>query len=150
MDRQLPLVRALLATVTVSVLYLSVPVGICKADVFTDVPEAADYSLVYTLGIPDAATNFNANPVPYSADLSNAVDFPFDRVAYHLELQSGGNPHHFVCVSVDAFTGDATRIGVPTVTSGAFFQRALARMNVVSNAPDIVTGTDLDGGWIEL
>jgi len=149
LPRKLRALRTLMAAVMVFSLYSSVAVGVVKADAFTDVPEAVDYSVVYTLAIPDAATNFNANPAPYSVDLSGTVDFPFDRVAYHLELQSTGNPRYFVYVSVDAFTGDATRIGVPTLPSGAFFQQALAEMNVVSNAPGIVTGTDLAGGWIE-
>ena len=133
----------------VFLLHASVALGVAKADAITDVPEAADYTLVYTLEIPDSATNFNVLPVPYSQDLSATVDFPFDRVAYHVELQSAGSPRLFVYVSMAAFTGDATGLGVPTVSSGAFFQQALDRMNVFSNAPGLVTGTELDGGWIE-
>ena len=41
------------------------------------------------------------------------------------------------------------KIGVPTVKSGAHFQRNVANMNVYSNVKGIVAGTGLAGGNIE-
>jgi sialate O-acetylesterase len=50
---------------------------------------------------------------------------------------------------MDAFTTDLTKIGIPTVASGAKFQQNVKNMTVISNAPGIATGTNLPGGNIE-
>ena len=50
---------------------------------------------------------------------------------------------------MDAFTNDLTKIGIPTVASGASFQQAVANLNVRSNVNGIVNGTGLKGGNIE-
>lgn len=118
------------------------------ADVFSNIAEAAGYTLVYSLAIPDSP-NFSSG-VPYSVDNSGSVaNGSFDRIGYYLELQSSGGPLEYVYVSVDAFTNDATQIGVPTVGSGEFFQMALSNMNVISDAPGIVTGAGISTGNIE-
>ncbi|MCZ8190879.1 MAG: Ig-like domain-containing protein [Microcystis sp. LE19-338.1B] len=50
---------------------------------------------------------------------------------------------------MDAFTQDLTKIGVPTRTSGAFWQQIVNNMNVESNVPGIVTGQGITTGNIE-
>jgi sialate O-acetylesterase len=52
-------------------------------------------------------------------------------------------------VSMNPFTTNLTKIGVPTVTSGAVFQQNVTNMNVASSAAGIVTGTNLSGGNLE-
>ena len=118
--------------------------------VFDNVPEANDYTLVYALPIPDQGGRFNADGVPYSFANPGLVTQPFDRVAYYLELQKPTDPEpEWVYVSMDAFTNDAAKIGVPATSTGAVFAQDVASMNVFSNVPSIQTGTGLTGGNIE-
>jgi sialate O-acetylesterase len=108
-----------------------------------NIPEAKDYQLVYDLDLAKLG-----DPVSYELDNHSRVKKPFDRVAYFLELGSGGDAK-YVYVSMDAFTDDLGKIGVPTVTSGAMFQRDVANLNVFSNVKGLATGTGLKGGNIE-
>jgi lysophospholipase L1-like esterase len=121
-----------------------------RADVFTQVPatETLGYQLVYTLHLPNAA-NYGANGVPYAVDNHLAVTGAIDRIAYYLELQTPGGQLQYVYASMEAFTQDVRLIGVPTAGNGAYFQRNVRDMNVVSNVAGIVTGTGLSGGSIE-
>lgn len=122
--------------------------AIAPADVFTNVPEADDYLLVYELDIPGEDVNYNSDPVEYSVNNSTTITQPFDRIAYYLELQDDSGTH-WVYASMDAFTDDLNKIGVPNVAAGAFFQRPVFNMNVHSNDPGIVTGTGINTGMIE-
>jgi sialate O-acetylesterase len=62
-----------------------------------------------------------------------------------VELGTSEQSSNYVWVSVDAFTSDLGKIGVPTFESGAFFQQELSAMNVLSNAPGVVNGSRLKG-----
>ena len=105
--------------------------------------EAKDYQLIYDLDLATAAPE-----IKYGVD-NRAQAKPFDRIAYFLELQTGGGESQYLYVSMDAFTADVNKIGVPTSSSGARFQQNVANMNVFSNVKSIVTGTGLAGGNIE-
>ncbi len=108
------------------------------------VPEAKDYKLVYDIDLGKLA-----HDIKYDVDNSTAVKQPFDRIAYSLELQCASGSMQCVYVSMDAFTQDPAKIGIPGVKSGAFFQQAVSNMNVFSSRKDIVAGTGLAGGNIE-
>ena len=110
----------------------------------THVPEAKDYELVYDLDL----TRLGAS-IPYDADKHQEIRKPFDRIAYALELQDANLRMRHLFVSMDAFTDDPARIGVPTASSGAAFQQNVTNMNVYSNDKVIVNGTNLQGGNIE-
>lgn len=112
-----------------------------------NVAEAAGYTLVYSLELPNAA-NYGAQPPAYTVDRHTTV-LPFSRVAYYLELATTNSGLRFVWVSMTAPVPDAGRLGVPTLASGAFFQQAVANMNVVSSVPGIVNGKGLGGGFLE-
>ena len=56
---------------------------------------------------------------------------------------------NFAWVSMDAFTADVNKIGIPTLGSGAFFEQPVTNMNVVSSVAGIVGGANLAGGNIE-
>ena len=122
---------------------------------FTNVPEASSYTLVYDLSIPNTAA-FNVNSIPYTVDIRGSIaDGSFDRIAYYLELDTGSGLE-YAYVSMDAFTDDAGKIGVPSrgpngsfTTAGEKFQQNVSNMNVVSNAPGIVTGDGITTGNIE-
>ena len=127
------------------VLVLPVATPALPAAVAANVPEASGYELVYSLNIP---ANGNVGTLAYAVDNHSNVG-PFIRVAYYLELRTGTAPPKFVWASMDAFTADAGKIGVPTVASGAVFQQNVSNMNVVSNVAGIVTGAGLTGGNLE-
>ena len=122
-----------------------------SGSVFAYVPEAAGYNLVYQLAIPNAG-NWNSVSVPYAPDNHLSVTYPFDRIAYYLELNNGGGLQ-YAYTSFNAFTTDVTKIGVPNVASGEFYNYAntpIANMNVFSNMTGVVaTGTGWPGGNIE-
>ncbi len=109
-----------------------------------NVPEMKDYQLVYDLDLTRLGAAFK-----YNVDDHWKIQKPFDRIAYLLELEDTHQNTQAIYVSMDAFTADAARIGVPVFGSGAFFQQNVTNLNVYSNVKDIVTGTGLTGGNIE-
>ncbi len=104
------------------------------------VSEAKEYQLVYSLDLAKAGAG-----IKYDVDKTAEISGAFDRVAYFLELQKDGQEPQFVYVSMDAFTDDVAKIGVPTLASQAVFQQAVANMSVVSNVEGVTTGTGLSG-----
>ena len=111
--------------------------------------EFAGFTLVYDLAIPNNMGTGPTGTPPYTTDNSGSITpGSFDRIAYFLKLDDGSGPQ-FIWVSVDTFTTDPTKIGVPTLTSGAVFQQTVGNMNVESNVFGIVTGTGITTGNIE-
>ena len=108
------------------------------------VAEAKDYQLVYELDLAKAARE-----IVYDQDLRARVAGAFDRIAYFLELQKAGEQTQWVYVSMDAFTDDLAKIGVPTLASKAVFQQKVTNMNVLCSVAGIATGEGLAGGNIE-
>ena len=108
------------------------------------VPEAKDYRLVYDLDLGKMGQN-----IQYDADNQKNSPPSFDRIAYFLELQQADGNTQYLYVSMDAFTGDLDKIGVPTFKSGAHFQQNVSNLNVYSNVKGIITGAGLAGGNIE-
>lgn len=110
-----------------------------------NVADAAGYTLAYSLDIP-AQPNYYGTAVPYSVDNSARIGRNIGRVAYYLELQQTyGTDLQYVWVSMDAFTNDVKMLGVPTLYSGAFFQRSVANVKVESNHPDVTSGSGFTG-----
>ncbi len=112
-----------------------------------NVPEAADYTLVCSLNLPTAAT-YNTTPPVYEID-NRAGLGPFTRIAYYLELQAAGQPLQYCWVSMNAFTTDPAKLGIPHFATGALFQQPVANMNVVTNVTGVTAGSGLAGGNIE-
>jgi len=108
------------------------------------VAEVNEYRLICDLDLSKLGPN-----IKYDMDNSGSLKGPFDRIAYFLDLRKAGEPAKYVYVSMDPFTGDLAKIGIPTVASQARFQTSVTHMNVLSNVTGIVTGTDLTGGNIE-
>ena len=105
------------------------------------VPEAKDYQLVYDLNLARLAP-----AIKYDADNRGKIHQPFDRIAYFVELQDASYNTSDVFVSLDAFTDDLGKIGVPVFGSGAVFQQNVTNMDVFSNVKGVVTGMNLTGG----
>jgi hypothetical protein len=120
--------------------------------------ELGAYSEVYRLAVPVSTPGWNLSTNLASAyAVNNAASIPqgsFTRVAYYLEL-TGATAANFnngwVWVSFDAagFTNRADRTGVPSTTSGEFYQQNVSNMTVLSNVPGIVTGTGIATGNVE-
>ncbi len=109
------------------------------------IPESKDYQLVYDLDLSKLGKE-----ISYAADNRAKIAGSFDRIAYMVELTpSAGGDTQYVFVSMDAFTDDLGKIGVPTLASGASFQTKVGNMSVYSNVPGIATGSGLKGGNIE-
>ena len=131
------------------------PVGAFRAgeteprnDLEAQIPLAKGYQTVYRLDIPEAP-GYSEAAVSYAVDNTAEITVPFDRIAYCLELQKAGGPLQHVFVSLDAFTKEIGKVGVPTVASGAFFQQDVQRLAVASNVTGVPTGEDLGTGCIE-
>jgi sialate O-acetylesterase len=99
------------------------------------VPEASGYKLVYDLDLSKLGAN-----IRYDVDNSAALKGEFDRVAYFLELR-GPQGVTYSYISMDAFTSDIKKVGIPTLASGAKFQTQVKNANVISNVKDIPNGT---------
>jgi sialate O-acetylesterase len=108
------------------------------------VPELKNYQLVYDLDLSKLGPD-----IQYAADHHSEITQPFDRIAYAVELEDADGHDQWVCTSMDAFTSDISKIGVPTAASGEHFQENLAHLNVYSNVRGVITGNDLAGGNIE-
>lgn len=108
------------------------------------VPEAKDYQLVYELDLAGLGS-----PIRYAVDNHAGIQGAFDRIAYFVELSDADWNTQDVYVSMDAFTDDISKVGVPASGTGAHFQQNLANLNVFSNVKGIVTGERLGGGNIE-
>jgi sialate O-acetylesterase len=108
------------------------------------VPEAKGYRLVYDLDLGKLGAD-----IPYDADNHNSIAQPFDRIAYFLELQEPDGSTDYLYVSMDAFTSDLEKIGVPTLKSGAHFQQNVKNLDVYSNVKGVEEGLNLAGGNIE-
>lgn len=109
-----------------------------------NVPEAKDYEEVYDLDLTKLGSS-----IKYDVDNHQDIHRPFDRIAYFVELQDVNWNTKDLYVSMDAFTDDASKIGVPAFGSGAHFQQNVANLDVYSNVKGVVTGTHLNGGNIE-
>jgi sialate O-acetylesterase len=109
-----------------------------RTDFLATVADAKGYRLVYDLDLDKARAN-----VAYNVD-DSARAGTYSRVAYLLEL-SGDAGEQYVYVSMDAFTKDATKLGVPTVASKALFQQAVQNLMIASNVKGIATGAGITG-----
>ena len=132
------------ASISFTAPYVSLPPTLSGS-----VPESADYTLVYKLAIPNT-TYFVPNGAPYAVDESLFPQTqPFDRVAYCLELTASGVTK-WAYVSMDPFTSDLAKIGVPTAARGAAFQTYVSNMNVYASAnASVTTGIGIATGNIE-
>ena len=125
--------------------------AVANLPVFARVPEASNYALVQGLALPTTVPNYNLNGINYNLDLRALITRPFNRIAYYLELATNAvsGTTNWIYVSMDAFTTNVNRIGVPVLGTGAGFQQRLANMNVYSSVAGITTGTGITTGNIE-
>ncbi len=122
-----------------------------KFEVFAKyLPEEAErYRLVYAFDpLSSRMTDGNTRFV-YDQDHSAEIKGPFRKVAYFLALQDKKGKVTYAFVSMDPFTKDIRKIGVPAKGTGARFQVKVSNVTVKSNAPGIAVGDFPDGCNIE-
>jgi len=111
----------------------------------TLIPEAKDFKIVYTLDPSNSKTTNGGKNIVYTADKKSQIVGSIDKIAYVLVL----NGKNYVFVSMDPFTTDLNKIGVPTAATKAVFQQKLKNMFVKSNVKGVKNGEFPDGGNIE-
>ena len=104
------------------------------------VPDAQADQLIYELDLVKSN-----DTVKYDVDNHLTFKKPFDRISYYFELKTEKGDLQYAYVSMDAFTDDLGKIGVPTIDSNACFQQLLTNMDVYSNVKDVVNGKGLKG-----
>ncbi len=104
------------------------------------VPDAADYELVYDLDLKKLGPE-----IAYSVDRSAEIGGGFGRVGYFMELDPAEGSRQWVWASMDAFTDDAKKLGVPTAKSGIVFQTGVKNLTVLSNADGVEGVAGIDG-----
>ena len=119
-----------------------------KIPPMVQIPEMKGYRIIYQLDI-DANANYANSAPKYDIDNSASDSAPFSQIAYCLELLKRGGTIQYAFASIDAFTDDLKKIGIPVVTSGARFMEQVSSLTVRSNVESIVPCTDSDGGNIE-
>jgi hypothetical protein len=120
-------------------------------NVFSLVPEANDYFLLYQLDLAVDFQTLNTLDVPYTVNNSAIYTAGIQRVAYYMELQDApGNPMRWVYASMTAFTNNPAFLGVPVAVKGATFQLCAQDVNVfASTNTGLVTGTHITTGNLE-
>lgn len=113
-------------------------------DLGKNVAESAEYKLVYDADL------FNVTDrTMYDENLSETITTPFDRIAYYMQLTTQAGESRWVYVSLDAFTNEIHKTGIPFLGTGARFQQTVTNMNVYSNVKEIVSGVNLASGSME-
>ncbi|MBT3193948.1 MAG: hypothetical protein HN341_15495 [Verrucomicrobia bacterium] len=124
------------------------PVTTALPGFFSDIPEFGEYNLIHELAVADSTTY--ANGCDYSVDESVFPrDAPFDRIAYCMELETGGTGT-WAWASMDAFTTNLRKIGVPTADRQTAWQIVVDNMNVyASSNAAVTTGMSIATGNLE-
>ena len=116
-----------------------------RPDFLTDIPEAAEYTLVQKI---DIVRNTQwAGGANFSLDDTWPNAPHFDRVAYALDLMGTNNIRRWIWVSMDTFTTDPLRIGIPTADRSARFQQSVSNLTVAvpASVPNVTAGSFADG-----
>ena len=108
------------------------------------VPESRKYEVVYDLDL----AKLGEKPA-YTADRTAQILRPFDRVAYFVELTGRDGNTQYVWASMDAFTDQPAKLGLPIAGSGIRWQRGVANLNVVSNVKGVNSAIGITRGHLE-
>jgi sialate O-acetylesterase len=106
-----------------------------------NVPESEAYELIYELDLDKLD-----GEIVYETDNSVSFTEAFDRVAYYIELgDDDADERQWVYVSMDSFSNDLNKIGVPTFASKAHFQLDVENLVVYSNVRGVPNSEELSG-----
>jgi hypothetical protein len=143
----MPLIKRLVIVFVLPAVLQAAPVD----RLVSNVTEAADFTLVYELPIPDDGNFRNATPVPYSVDNHASLFAGFDRVAYYLELEDESGLQ-WVYVSMDPITDDASELGLPHhVDNPVHFRQTVSNLHVLASSnANLSTGVFVNTGNVEI
>jgi sialate O-acetylesterase len=121
--------------------YESLPFQIRKnLDEF--IPEAKNMQVLYSVPIANIK---DGNNVMYWADNSNKLNGKkIKKIGYFMCLENAKGKK-FVYATVDPFTQDVTKLGLPTAEQQVFFQQIVKNLTVKSNVPGVTNGSFTDG-----
>ena len=105
-----------------------------------NVQESIEYQLVYEKDLTKLAKAFT-----YEIDNSANLTGKFDRIAYYMQLTDKAGNTKWVYVSMDAFTDDIKKIGIPTLASKISFQQVVKNLNVFTSEKELATGNGQEG-----
>ena len=109
-----------------------------------------EYKLVYNLNPLNAAMKAGKTKITYIDDNSDKLkNVKFQKIAYFMAMEDKEGKLSYALVTLDAFTNDIKKIGVPTKATNARFQQNVTGMTVKSNVEGIKNGTYPEGGNIE-
>lgn len=102
--------------------------------------EAKDYQLVFSWN-----PSVGGSRISYLSDHSKELTGSIKRIAYFVQLTDKQGGMKYVFVSMDAFTDDLSRVGVPVAAMRTLFQTRVKNLHVASNAPGVKTGDFAEG-----
>ncbi len=108
-------------------------------------PDLAAANLVYVYDLKSGVSGAKgATAATYAVDKSADVK-SFKTVGYLVYLVDKEGKASYVLTTMDAFTDDAKKIGVPTYASGAAFQDMVKNLTVKSNVDGVKNGAFPEG-----
>ncbi len=110
--------------------------------------EAKGYQVVYKFD-PTKPVVPGRVQMRYQVDNSAKIKGPFKKIAYFMALKDKKGQVQWAFVSMDPFTDDVKKIGVPVKSANARFQQKVANCLVKSNVPGVKNGKYADGCNIE-
>ncbi|RSK25244.1 LamG-like jellyroll fold domain-containing protein [Hymenobacter metallilatus] len=127
------------------------PLPAAPALATSNVPEAGNYGVLYQLNIPNAASFNGLSSIPYAVNNSGVSIARPARVAYFMELQSGGVTK-WVWASMDNFASTLAQLGMPNPTANnVAWNQNVSNLNVfASSNAGVTTGTSLGTGRLEM
>jgi sialate O-acetylesterase len=111
--------------------------------------EAKGYQVVYKFDPTNSIMTNGNTSITYLEDNSAKVKGPFKKIAYLMAIQGKDGKVKWAFVSMDPFTDDVKKIGVPVKSSGGKFQQNVANCLVKSNVPGVKNGEFAEGCNIE-
>lgn len=123
------------------------PVGAFRSgeepDFLSVIAIEGEYKLVYDVDLAKIGKD-----IPYSYDASESIG-SFDRIGYLLELQSEQYGDQKLFVAMDAFSQDASQIGIPTFSKEISFRQAVRNVDVFTTVSGIPNGVNVGSGSVE-
>ncbi len=111
-----------------------------------NIVETEKYQVVYSLDPTNSKAINSGRAIQYTLDDSaKFAGKKIKRIGYFMGLTSKAGDVSYVFVSLDPFTQDIKKIGVPMADAQAMFQQKVSNLNVKSNVQGVITGTIPEG-----
>ena len=106
------------------------------------VPEAKNMKVAYAVSVKNVR---EGNDIAYLVDNSNELSGKkIKKIGYFMFLNNK-NGERYVYATVNPFSQDIKKLGIPTVANKAYFQQKVTNLTVKTNAPNLTSGNFADG-----